>query len=103
MEKSKILNRSFIDALGVVIYITAIALFLSNGEKVFGHTSSFLLPLFMMLLLIVSASVTGFLVLGKPVQLYLDNQKKDALNLLWSTLAWLVGLAVIIIVYFALR
>ncbi len=90
MEKSKYLLRSFVNAAGVLIYTSAIAWLFFNGGTVFSKAPSFLIPLFMLLLLIVSASITGLLVLGKPVHLYLSGFKKEAFTLLFATLAWLV-------------
>ena len=61
-----------------------------NNQIIFGEEDSFLTPLFTLLLFVVSASITGLLVLGKPVLLYLNGQKKEALTLLFATLVWLV-------------
>ncbi len=32
----------------------------------------------------------GILILGKPILMYLENQKKDALTMLFYTVGWLV-------------
>ena len=79
MKKSEYFIKGLINALGVVAYTTAVALFMSNGERIFGNTRSFLLPLFMLLLLIISATITGLLVLGKPIQLYYDARNTPRL------------------------
>lgn len=76
MKKYEYILKSFINATGVLIYVSAIAFFGFNGEKIFGNKPNFLIPLFMLLLFIISASVTGLLVLGKPIQLYLNGLKK---------------------------
>jgi len=34
-------------------------------------------PIAFLLLFVVSAAITGFLVLGQPVMLYVDNKKQD--------------------------
>jgi hypothetical protein len=92
------------NAAGVLIYITAVAMLLSNGARLFGKAEdekSFIIPVFMLLLLVVSASITGFLVVGKPILLYLDGLKKEALTLLFYTIGWLalfVFLAAIILI-----
>ena len=90
IKNSDYFLRSLAHAAGVFIYTSAVAWFLSNAQSVFGKAEGFLAPLFMLLLFIISASVTGLLVLGKPIHLYLSGLKKEAFILLFSTLAWLV-------------
>ena len=90
MKKSQYIFKSFINALGVLAYISGVALIMFNMEHAFDNEPSFLVPVLMLLLFVTSAAITGSLVLGKPVMLYLDNQKKEALVFLVYTLAWLV-------------
>lgn len=90
MKKSQYILKSFINALGVLVYVSGVALIMFNMEHAFDNEPSFLVPVLMLLLFVTSAAITGSLVLGKPVMLYLDNQKKEALIFLASTLAWLV-------------
>lgn len=89
MKKSEYFLKSLINALGVFVYVSIVALLIFNGEHIFDNKPSFLIPLFMLLLFIISASVTGLLVLGKPVHLYLSGLKKEAFILLLATLIWL--------------
>lgn len=102
MGKRIYIMRGLLHAAGVLLYITSVAWFLFNGEKIFGATRSFLIPLFMLLLFVISASVTGLLVLGKPAHLYLNGSKQEAFVLLFSTLAWLVLFAVLVAAVMAL-
>ena len=90
MKKHNLILRSFANAGGTVLYICAVALFFSNAEKIFGNEKSFLIPVFMLLLFVISASITGLLVLGKPIHLYLSGSKKEAVVLLIATLGWMV-------------
>lgn len=96
--KLSLSQQSFLNALGTTVYTAAVAYLVSHGEAIFGEAETFLVPLFMLLLLIISATVTGFLVVGKPLQLYLSDQKPQALKLLGRTLGWIVVFAIIIIV-----
>lgn len=82
--------KSFLSALAVVVYASGVVLLVSNGQKIFGKSNNFIVPLFMLLLFVVSALVTGLLVLGRPAHLYLSGFKKEAFTLLLITLAWLV-------------
>jgi len=92
--KNNLTIRSLLNSLGVFIYILAIACFFSNANKLFGAEDKFLMPVLMLLLLVLSATITSFLVLGKPIMLYLENQKSDAIKLLTYTIGWLAGLAI---------
>jgi len=88
---------SFLSASGVFIYVASVAWFLFNGEAIFGEGESFIIPLFMMLLFVISAAVTGLLVLGKPIHMYLSGSKKEAFTVLFATLGWLVLFLIIIV------
>jgi len=91
MTKKDYIIKSLINAIGVLVYVLAVALLLSSGKNIFGESETLLIPIFMMTLLIVSATVTGLLVLGKPIHLYLGGLKKEAFVLLFSTIGWLVA------------
>jgi len=100
MKKSDYLFKSFISAGGVFIYVSAIAWLGFNSQTIFGKDGDigFLLPVFTLLLFVISALVTGLLVLGKPIHLYLSGAKKEAFILLFTTLVWLVLLLLIVAV-----
>ena len=56
------------------------------------------MPAAMLLLLVLSATITGALVLGKPILLYLDNKKADAIKLFFWTLGWLVIMTITVLI-----
>jgi len=97
MKKSEYILKSLINALGVLVYVSIVAWLLFNGEHIFDDKPSFLIPLFMLLLFIISASITGLLVLGKPIHLYLSGLKKEAFVFLFATLIWLAIFVSIVI------
>lgn len=82
--------RGFLDALGTFAYVALVGLFMSNASIVLGNEDTLLTPIFALTLFVVSAAITGGLVLGKPLMLYLDGTKHEALRLLVITVAWLV-------------
>ncbi|MDO8504872.1 MAG: hypothetical protein Q7S36_03400 [Candidatus Liptonbacteria bacterium] len=91
MKNSNYLITALLNAAGVFIYVFAVAWLMFNGSLIFGEREdNFLMPVVMLLLFVVSASITGFLVLGKPILLYLDGNKKEAFRLLFATLGWLI-------------
>lgn len=97
MNKNKLIKRAFISAFGVLAYISLFAFAISNLEKWFtSKEDTWLSPVLFLSVFIVSACVTGSLILLKPILLYLEGQKKEAVNLFFYTIGFLAGMAVII-------
>jgi len=92
MSTNKLPLWSLAHALGVAVYVTLVALVMQNGAKIFGQMNNLLGPVTILMLFVVSATVTGALVLGKPVLLYLDGQKSEAVKMFGYTVGWLVVL-----------
>lgn len=97
-----LIQRSFLNALGTVAYVAVVATLMSNGEKIFGQMSDILGPITILTLFVLSAAVTSSLVLGKPILMYLNNQKNDAVRLFIYTLGWL-ALAIIILMIISIK
>jgi hypothetical protein len=91
MDK-KIIKQAFLLALGEGIYISLVATLLFIVQKLFGEKPdpAIVAPIAFLLLLVISASISGALILGKPLTLYLDGKKKDAIALFGFTVAWLI-------------
>lgn len=92
MPLTSYLGKSFLHALGVLAYIGIVVALLSNAEAIFGQPENpeWLIPIFMLLLFIISATITSLLVLGRPIQWYWEGKKKEAVTLLVSILGWLI-------------
>lgn len=105
MEKSKILFWSLIDSLATFIYILGVAWLMFNGEKIFGQAEhkSFLMPAALLLLFVLSATIVGALVLGRPLYLYFSGLKKEAVQMLIYTVICLIFIAIIIFASFLLK
>ena len=88
----KLLSQSLVHALLAFAYIFCISLFFNFGlKRAFENVPEFFAPIIMLSLLVLSASIMAILVFGKPVLLYLDNQKKDALAMLFYTVGCLAA------------
>lgn len=102
----KIIKRAFIDALGTTLYIILIVLFIFSMQMFSAKTGNILIPIAMLLLFVSSAAITGFLVFGKPIMLYIDGKKKEAITLLGYTIGilFLITLTafIILIAYYSL-
>lgn len=88
-NNQKLLVHSFIHALLVVIYTSGVAWVLFNSQRLFGHQPSILAPLAMLMLFVISATIVGTLVLGRPALLYMNGQKSEGLKMFAYTLGWL--------------
>lgn len=104
MKNTSNLFKGFLSAAGVLVYVCVVGLLLFYAEDIFGKASpSFVIPMFMMLLFVVSALITGLLVLGMPIHLYLSGSKKEAFKLLFITLVWLAFFLILVALVLILR
>jgi|SRR3989338_4227916 len=90
MPKEKIVKYSFVHSVGVLAYIFLVAILMQNGDKLFGKNNNVATVMAFLMLFVFSATVVGGLVLAKPVMLYLDGQKKEAVKMLLCTVGWLL-------------
>lgn len=90
MDNNYLIKRAIGDALGTALYVFLVSQIMIHGDQLFGEieNNSFA-PMVFLLLFLFSALVTGYLVLGKPIMMYLDGQKKEAVRLLFYTGAFL--------------
>lgn len=86
---------SFVHSLGILVYIVMVASLMTNGNKWFGEKDNFVSPIAFLLLFTLSAIVVSLLGLGKPIMLYLDGKKKEAVILVSLTAGWLFVFTII--------
>ncbi|HOY56399.1 MAG TPA: hypothetical protein PLH37_03200 [bacterium] len=86
---TKLIRYGFLHSLGVLIYVIFVANFMSRAENWFGQMNGALGAAAFLLLFVFSATFVAGLVLGKPVLMYLEGNKKNALTLLFYTVGWL--------------
>ena len=85
-------------AVGELVYIFLVVLFMQNAQKILGNDQNIISMTAFLLLLVFSASFSGAMVLGKPIMLYLDGKKKEALTLFGFTLGWFLLFIIIAII-----
>lgn len=100
MEKSKLVFWAIADALGIFVYASAVAFVMFDGQALFGQIDNFTGPLMILLLFVVSAVITGTLFLGRPIYLFLNNFKKEGIQLFFYTL---VSLVIITLIFFIIK
>lgn len=103
MKKPNLIAVSLINASATFVYVFLIAWMMFNAKTIFGDPPSFFIPLFVILLFVISATITGLLVLGKPVHLYMGGFKKEAFTLLFATLAWLIIFLLVVVITLLLQ
>lgn len=99
---NKLISRSFLNALGTAVYIAVIATVLQNGDKLFRQMDNWSSPIAFLMLLVLSAAITASLVLGKPILMYMDGNKQEAVKMFLYTLGWL-AVGVVILFLFNLK
>jgi hypothetical protein len=102
MKKHQLIVWSFVDAVAALLYIAAVAWLMSNAEHLFGKITSFWGPLAFLLLFVLSATIVGLLVLGRPIHLYLNDMKREAWRVLFFTVGWLILAAIVVFLSLAL-
>lgn len=98
--KQKELNpvlHSLGHAVLLFLYVGGVAWFMSHTQEIFSQVKepNFLIPLAMLMLLVLSATISGTLVLGKPILMYWDGKKKEAMAFFGMTVGWLAVLTVL--------
>ena len=86
MNYKKILLWSLADAAATFLYILLVVFIMENSARWFGNLWS---PVAMLTLFVVSAAITGSLVLLRPVILFATGKKTEALMLFVGTVVFL--------------
>jgi len=84
-------------ALGVAIYCALIVGLINLLEKTDVRPPDYVAGIFMLLLLVISASITSLLVFGYPAILALDKDIKRALTIIGYTLLYAILIFIIIL------
>lgn len=93
-----IIKRAFIDSVGTFVYIVLVISLIFSLQSFPEAEDIIIIPIAMLLLFVCSAAITGFLVFGKPVMLYIDGKKRDAVLLLGYTLGILALITIIMFI-----
>jgi hypothetical protein len=89
-------QKSLGHAALVVAYVSILVLGVANLEDKFTE-ETVLLPIMMLLLFVLSATIVGSLVLARPILMYLNGHKVEAMKFLGYTIGWLVVMVVILL------
>lgn len=86
----KICKESFIYTIIAVVYIALVAILMNNGDKIFGKADTVFSVVAFLLLFTLSALIMGVLLVGKPLMLFLDGKKKDAIYMVAASAGWML-------------
>jgi len=105
MNNKQIVKKGIINSLGVLVYVFLLSLFMSQANNWFGaKDQDIITPVAVLMLFIFSALITGGLVLGNPLVLYLDGKRKEAIRLLFITgISLFVLMSIVFIVLLLLK
>ncbi len=79
----------FLQAFSLTLYCLLVGLIFWKGDLWIGN-ASYLGPVLVLILFVVSALVCALLVFYRPYNIFLDGNKKEAVNLVLSTAVWLM-------------
>jgi hypothetical protein len=96
MQNKNPIWHSLGHAVLVVLYVAAVGQIMFHGGQIFGNRDTWLTPIAVLLLFIVSATITGGLVLARPALLYFNGQKEEGLKFLGYTIMWLFILTILV-------
>lgn len=97
MKNTKLLFYAIINSLGVFAYTIGVWWVMSNAPRIIGPMESFWGPVAFLLLFVLSATVVGLLVLGRPAYLYFNGAKREGVKLLLYTLSFLFLIILIVL------
>lgn len=98
MTNKKLWQIGTIDAVGTGVYVALVSALMSNAQKIFGQGDNVLTGMAILMLLVLSAAVVGTFILGRPLMMYLDGAKKEAVRTLIYTLIILFAITLIVMI-----
>lgn len=95
-----LIRQGFLHAAGVALYTSLVGSLMFNAERFFGgKPDTVLAPISVLTLLVLSVGIVGCLIFLKPILVYLDGQKAEAVKLVVATLVWLAIITALLIIF----
>lgn len=99
MIDKKIITQSLVFSALAVLYVTLVTRVMGYAGTIFGPDGkSTVGPIVFLLIVVVSAATMGLLVFGKPVMLYMDGKKREAVAMAVCTIGSLAAFATLLII-----
>ena len=101
MNTQKLALNGLMHAVGIVVYIFLVSLLLRNGSYLLGSNPSIFNIITMLCLLVLSATIVGTLLLGRPMMWYFNGAKAEAVRLFFYSMIWLLVFTVMFLILMA--
>lgn len=88
------IGAGFFEAL----YVLLVVLFMNSMNVLVNKSDEVVIGVLMLLLLIISVLISGFLVFGKPFLLFMDGKKKQALSTFFVSLGTIFVIFLVVLV-----
>ncbi|MFA6445632.1 MAG: hypothetical protein WCW14_00060 [Candidatus Paceibacterota bacterium] len=93
------MRKSFIHALAAALYIVIIVLVIQAfGSVLKDQKDTIIIPMTMLSLFVLSAAIMGYLFLSEPIQLFLENKKKEAVTFFGKTVGFFACFVVLFVI-----
>jgi hypothetical protein len=99
MQGEKIVTHSLLHALMATGYVMLVSFIMQHADRLLGPDKTILAPVSVLMLFTLSAAVMASLVFGRPLMLYLDGKKKDAVKMAGGTIGFLALITLLIIAF----
>ena len=97
------LKQSFIYSILAAVYVALVATFMTYSKNIFNGADSALKGFAILILFSLSALVVATLLVGKPIMLYIDGKKKEAVYNLVASGIWLLIFLIVALLVLWLR
>ncbi len=91
-------HKPLTNAILATGYISIVATFMFYVPRHFDQPDNVLMPIAMLSLFVLSAAVMCYLFLLKPLQLYLDGQKQEAVSFFTRTLGSFAAITALVFI-----
>ena len=91
-------RNPYLNALAAAAYIVVIAFVMFYGTDHTGQSPTVLIPIAVLSLFVLSAASMAFIFFFQPVQLFLDGQKKQAVELTLKTIGTFACITLVFLV-----
>jgi hypothetical protein len=91
LDKYSIGFVSFLQAIGLTLYISLVSTIFWQGNNWFGKVNTILGPILVLSLFVLSALVCGFIAFSYPFHLFWEKKEtKKAIKVVGYTICWMV-------------
>jgi hypothetical protein len=104
IKKISLSLLGFLQATVLLFYISLVSVFMLNASTVIGPANNIIGPIAFLLLFVISAIISGLIVLGKAGLLFWEKKQREAITLVGWTVGWLIlYLALILTILYLFR